>query len=200
MIIIGLGIGGLVAGAVIFSANNLKPKPEEKIIPTSTPTPIIEKTVWNDQSGFTFEYPKNLKLDPHDEDKTNYAHVELTDKDHPGKIIVWTKDTNASDLNSYLKLNKITTSLDTKLGGEEAKKLITGDEEKIVKVATIKDGYLYEIEYSPVDESYWNPVFDNLLTSYKFIQSEAKKNEVAPQVVSSGETPSSDFVEEEIVE
>ena len=53
---------------------------------------LAQLVVWDDPAGFTFEYPQDLKVDKHDEDKENYAHVELTSPGRQGRVIVWAKD------------------------------------------------------------------------------------------------------------
>lgn len=132
-----------------------------------TPTPVVELTIWTDQSEYSFQYPKELTLNPHDEDQQNYSHVEFTSAFHPGSIILWTKDTTAKDIDAWLKQQKIISALDTTLGNEPAKKVLENDGSKIT-VTTIRDSYLYQIEVNLIDANFWNKILDTIVTSYTF--------------------------------
>jgi flagellar basal body-associated protein FliL len=110
------------------------------ILPVSKVQPISvieEYAVWTDPADFSFQYPKNLDINNHEEDQTNYAHLELTSKTHSGNLIVWVKDTNAQDIETWIKMSKINDSLDSDLGGERAKKILSGDDPKQLTIAAI---------------------------------------------------------------
>lgn len=132
-----------------------------------TPTPIVELTTWKDQSEYSFQYPKDLILNPHEEDQENYSHIELTSSSHPGNIISWTKDTTAKDIESWVKQQKISSALDTTLGNISAKKVL-GTDTTAMTITTVKDGYLYQIEANLADAGYWNPILDTIVSSYAF--------------------------------
>jgi hypothetical protein len=142
----------------------------------ATPTPSFELTTWKDQAGFSFQYPKELAVNKHEEDNDNYAHVELTHKDHPGKIIVWVKDLPAgvTTLDSWVKkLYPDATSLDTKLGGEPAKKILSTAPVKMLTTGAISDNLLFYIEGALTDSDYWSRVHDTITGSFAFIQDTA---------------------------
>src|SRR3990167_11111285 len=87
IIVLGLAGGGIYykyqsATKIAIPVDNTQP----------TPIPEEELATWTDQSEFSFQYPKSLKLNPHDEDTENYAHVELTSSTYPGNLIIWVKD------------------------------------------------------------------------------------------------------------
>ena len=191
-------IAGLSAGIYYkyYSLqNNISP------LSNSQPTPVAEELVtWTDPSEFSIQYPKSMEVNPHDEDKINYAHVELTTSAHPGSLIVWTKDTKASDLESWVKMEKIEQAIDSTLGGLEAKKvLINESNRRQVILTTIRDGYLYQIEVNLEEQDYWNKIFDTVATSFKFI-TPTDKTEIDSGVPATQETNEEVYDEEEIVE
>ena len=84
-VIIILGLTVFFLTGLLFISLALFPRKNGKTeIVSITPTPVIveEKTAWDDQSGFTIQYPISLKLNSHNEDKDNYAHLEFTSATH----------------------------------------------------------------------------------------------------------------------
>lgn len=160
----------------------------------------VELATWVDPSEFSFQYPKNLTINPHEEDQKNYAHVELTSQDHPGSLIVWAKDTTASTINQWVTQTKVKGALDTTLGEEPAKKTLQEDPSKVM-VSSIRNGYLYQIEVNPEDALFWNKVFDTVFSSWKWVvpTSGEKKEQSTKQapVEQSEDTGSGD---EEVIE
>ncbi len=142
-----------------------------------TPLPAEELAEWVDQSEFSFKYPKSLKLDPHVEDQKNYAHVELTVPDKSGNLIIWVKDTNAEDIEDWIKKEKISSAIDSTLGGEPAKKVLGSEGDSKLTLTTIRGGYLYQIEVNDKGENYWNKIFEIIAPSFKFVSVEKEKTE-----------------------
>lgn len=175
-IILGLTVG-LLTGLLLFSLQYFKSAKKtavtEKI--ESAPAVVVEeKTTWDDQSGFTFDYPKSITLNPHKEDNDNYAHLELTSATHSGSLVVWAKDTTAETLNDWVRINNIKNAIDTTIGGEPARKILGGDEAKKVTLVAIHNGYLYQVDANLIDEDYWNKILDTVSNSFKFKSTEAK--------------------------
>lgn len=133
-------------------------------------------TVWEDPAGFTFTYPEEIKIDPHDEDTENYAQLELTSDDHLGKILIWVKDTDYSEIEEWLEeeVDEEVPVLDTELGGEAAKKIAYTDPKKIV-VAAIDVDALVLLEMYPGDEGYWQEVYDQILESFVYVPVEGEE-------------------------
>jgi len=112
-------LGVAAAGVLFFSQKNTKVlSPGGVFIPTPTAVPEVTLTTWTDPAGFSFQYPKDLSVNTHEDDNVNYAHVELTSATHSGSIIVW-----ASDVSSAWP-PKGGTSIDTTLGGVVAEKIL----------------------------------------------------------------------------
>lgn len=164
-IVIGvLVVVGVVAGGVIvFSQRNTKVlSPGEAVTSASTPTHGAELTTWNDPAGFSFQYPKDLSVNNHEEDPDNYAHVELTNKDHPGNIIVWVSDPPKT------WPPKEGTSIDTTLGGIPAKKILLASPSAKLIVGTLSDSLLFKVEGTYTDKQYWQPIQDTIVKTFTF--------------------------------
>ena len=167
-IVVALGIAA--AGVFIFSRRNTAViSPGESVVLTPTPTPAVELTTWNDPAGFSFQYPKDISVNNNENDNVNYAHVELTSKDHPGSVIVWASDLTVKDLNAWVKkFYPASTSIDTTLGGEIAKKILVASPSAKLVVGTISEGLLFYIDGTLTDKVYWQTVEDGIVQTFAF--------------------------------
>ncbi len=200
-----IAVVGLAAGSVYLLHNkstgiSSQGGTESHISPTATPIPV-ELATWKDDAGFSFQYPKDLTVNKHEEDQDNYAHVELIHKDHPGGIIVWVKDLPAgvTTLDSLVKKNYTNAmALDTKLGGEPAKKILMTTPTRILTVSAINDSLLFSVEGTMNDEAYWQNVHDTVTGSFTFLSdAPAQAVGAASNVPAGGEN---DVDEEEVVQ
>lgn len=171
LIVVGILIGGLGGGIALLSNQG---KSDTSPVALSSPTPTevpVELATWTDPAGFSFQYPKDIDVNPHDEDKENYTHVELTHKTHPGSLIVWMKDLPASDLAGWIKKDTRFSGasvLDTTLGGEPAKKVLVTDPSKMIIVGAIDGDVLVTVEGLLTDDTYWSSVHQNVVDSFVF--------------------------------
>ncbi len=152
--------------------------PEAIVSVSPTPTPQ-ELLTWTDQAGFTFQYPKDVTVDKHDEDQVNYAHIEMTHKDKMGTIIVWAKDTNAADSAGWVKKEKGLsggTVFDTVLGGISGKKVLLTTPKKVIVSGVVDEGILFYVEGSFEDSLYWTSAYDTITSSFTFV----KEKQTAP--------------------
>lgn len=192
-IVVGVVAGG-VTGVYIWQKTVSKKSEAPQVTSVSAPA-AVEMATWTDPAGFTFQYPKELTVDKHDEDTENYAHVELTHKDHPGNLIVWVKDTKAADVNAWVKTEKLfagATTSEATLGGKPAKTVSIESPKKVIS-GTIADELLFMVETTPTDTAYWTGVHDSIVKSFAFVpldQTSANPASSAP----------SDWTEEEVVE
>lgn len=166
---------------------------------TQTQTSNVEETAaWEDQAGFTFNYPKTLSFDKHDEDQENYAHIEFKSATHSGRLIVWAKDTTYPDVNSWVAKDKTLTgaaSVDTTLGSQPAKKIIISIPAKKIIIGVISDQILFTIEAEPAEgDLYWTTVSDTIASSFAFIPFDT------PAAGIGSEDTGSSVDEEEVVE
>ena len=197
-------IAGLVViiGIIFFTQQRmaLQKNPQNTSDVSVTPAPKEELLLWNDPAGFSFQYPKGLTVDKHDEDTENYAHVELSHPDHKGRIIVWMKDTAAATISQWLnneKNLKDSISVDTILGGNEAKKIIIKEPKKKQITATLDEDVVVIVESELEDEEFWQNVNDTVFTSFSFSTS---SNADTSGGASLGEEPPAEADEEESVE
>lgn len=186
-----------------FKSKNLTVSP----VAIVTPSPVAEEMVtWDDPAEFSFQYPKSLVLNSHNEDQINFAHVELTSATHAGSLVVWVKDTNENNMETWAKKEKLTGVIDTTLGGEPAKKeLINPPSSRVVSkliVSTLRNGYLYQIDVTLDDADFWNRTFDTIATTFKFNSSVENVNQKQAPGTSSdqGSTDIGGSADEEIIE
>lgn len=140
----------------------------------------VQLAHWEDPAGFSFSYPENIAIDPHEEDMENYAHLELTATGYQGKILIWCQETEYADIEDWAEdeATEGAQIFDTELGGEPAKKVAWIEPEKLV-TATIDVDALVLLEMFPDEEGYWQEVYDQILTSFAFIPLEGEEA-VAP--------------------
>lgn len=195
----------ILGGYLLYKSANKVASPISQAKPTTSP--VEDLATWTDQAEFSFQYPKSLKLNPHEEDEENYAHVELTSSSNSGNLIVWVKDTIADTTDAYVKQKKLNGGIDSTLDGEKAIKILTSDESDRLTVSSIRNGYLYQIEVNLEDKEHWQKIYETVYSSFKFIEGSTpeKKTELntkaAPVEQSeSGQTGGEEDLGEEVIE
>lgn len=205
-IMVGLLIGGIVSGVYIWRVKGDARKTMQTQLPLSpTPTPVSLLT-WNDQNGFSFQYPEGLTVNKHDEDKENYAHIEFTHPNHPGKLIVWGKDpvNGVADTGSWVKRDTRFVGaniLDTEMGGLPAKKVMVTGNPQILVVGAVYDNIVWSVEATLEEPEYWTTIFTSITNSFTFVT--VKSDVTASGSTSSDATVTSEDApvdEEEVVE
>lgn len=180
-------VAGIAIGLIILTVGVVaivRLKKQSILSPLGeTPTQKAQLSSWEDPAGFKFSYPAEVKIDPHEEDTLNYAHLELTTTNHSGGILIWMKDTNYKDLEDWTKKEATGGAqvFDSELGGKPAKKIAYMSPKKLV-VATIDVDVLVLVEVSLDEEGYWQGVSDQILSSFEFIplEGEARPTSTAP--------------------
>jgi len=158
----------LGGGAYLYLKSSQNPVSPVVISTVSpTPEPVSE---WKDQAQFTFSYPESLTVDPHPENMTDYAQVELKSASHSGSLTIWVKDTKAETIDDWITQNKVEGSLDSTLGGADAKRFIDSSDKEVMSVAGLQFGYLYRVDAKLTDRDFWNRVSDTVLESFKFTE------------------------------
>lgn len=206
-ILVGLLIGGIVSGGYILwiKGRNSSPGVPKRQSVAPTPTPVRLLT-WNDPNGFIFQYPEGLSINKHDEDKDNYAHIEFTHPDHLGKLIVWGKDapSNVTDALSWVKGDTRfagASILDTEMGGQPAKKIITAGTSNILVVGAVYDNIVWSVEATFEEPEFWTSVLTSITNSFTFV---SRKSDVTNAGSISSDTESATdntpVDEEEVVE
>jgi len=203
IIIAGISVGVLaVGGTIFFNRERLffAKKIQDQTVASVSPTPKEERVIWDDPAGFSFQYPKGLSMDKHDEDTENYAHVELTSPEHKGKLIVWAKDTTATTIGGWLKNEKSlkdAVSVDTVLEKNEGKKIIVKGEVVRQITATLDEDILVMVETELNDEVFWQQVNDTVVSTFTFATN-VKEDESA--AAATNEAPPAAADEEESIE
>lgn len=199
-ILVGLLIGGIVSAGYLWWIRG-KPAPVEQ---SAAPTPApVQLLMWTDPNGFSFQYPDGLSINKHDEDKENYAHLEFTHPDHPGKLIVWGKDPakGVSDLATWVKNEKRFTGasiLDTELGSQVGKKVMIEGVNRMLIVGTVYDGIVWTVEATLEDAQFWTSVHTTTADSFKFVPVKTPSSEATSEPVPVVDDVAVD--EEEVVE
>lgn len=204
-IIIGILLGALGSGFYLWKTKYNRPvvsSIDQQLNTNSSPS---ENTlVWEDPAGFRFSYPEGLIVNPHPEDKQNYAHIEFASAEHPGHIIVWAKDLPAGNqrLEAWIKANKSyagATILDSTFVGEPAKKILLATTPPQRHVVAYADNLLFIIEASLEDADFWSSVADGIVDLFAIVPLEDKSAAAGGEAVQD----TSDYVpadEEEIIE
>jgi hypothetical protein len=158
VIILAILVGG--GGALALTKYKTTPKQSpvsENLL--ASPTEVLIKFItWEDQAGFTFQYPEGLKVDNHPDDNANYANLTITGRDGAGSINILMSDDTYKSIEKWAKAD----SIDTSLGGINGKKIITNTGETIIGV--IDNGVLVTIKkeanLSSILETTWEKIID----------------------------------------
>jgi hypothetical protein len=158
----------------------------------------FEWSLWEDNAGFAFEYPRELEVDTHPEDESNYSFLTLTSKKKEGKIDIICNDTQYKDINEWLaedSLVKEGNGLETKVASLSAQRVALGNGREITAFIDW-DEVIYVIDKSSErDLDYWNAIYSHLLGSFKLIPLEGESEEEFNQWLEGFETVGVDVVE-----
>ncbi len=161
----------LSAGGWYFWQRRIASSAVSSLVPASSTSENKKFLAWDDPAGFKLQYPQDLVMNKHDEDKDNYAHLEFTHKDHPGSIIIWAKDTNASDVTAWVRTEKAFSGasiLDTTLDNQPAKKILLEGTPKKLVVGTIYDELLFMVETTLDESGFWAKTHESIVGSFTF--------------------------------
>ena len=168
-LIFGLILGIIIVGGTFLFFNPLKRN--SLLINPLSQTEKGEKVklkTWEDPAGFQFSYPEGIEIDNHEEDDENYAHLELTEQNHPGKILIWMKDKVEKTLETWV-VNQTGNAqvFDSELAGQPAKKLAFSLPKKLVTAAFDQEVIIL-VEVFPKDD-WWNEVYQGVIDSFRLI-------------------------------
>lgn len=152
--------------------------------PTAMATKVPEKyNKWEDEAGFSFEYPEDVKVTANTADNSSYANLTTSDG-----VKIMAIDSKYKDVATWVKTDtsfKDGVIVDSKLGGKDGKKIIKNG---VVTVGIIDDSILFTVVIPSSGLS-----GDKILESFKLVYPVDK--EVAKQVL--GTTGEGDVIEEE---
>ncbi len=204
VIVIGALLLGGIGAATYFLVFPAKPQaPSEMLVKEESPK--LKLLTWDDPAGFTFSYPDGVVVNKHDEDKENYAHVEMTHPDHKGSLIVWAKDlpVGVTDVVSWVKKDAQLAkgvSLDTSLGGSVAEKILVTTPERRMVIGTVYDGLLFYVESTLSDETYWEAAINTVSGSFVFKPTETSGQSAPAASPDSAGSEDGEVDEEEVLE
>ena len=154
----------------------------------------VESVFWEDPAGFSFDYPGDLELDPHEEDEDNYAHLEFTHLENEGRLVILLKETEYEDVEEWAEEEAEEAQIfDTDLGGELAKKAAFLEPKRLL-VAAIDVDALLLIEVVSGSGDYWPEVLTSVMDSFAFIPLEGE--EVESTTTSGGNQGGGGIIEE----
>lgn len=208
-IIVGITLWFAVVEGIIFlwkakvSGQPQQSKTEE----LNTLVPSSKLLHMEDPTGLAFDYPSDLTINKHDEDKDSYAHIEFTHQREQGRVIVWVNDLPVNEngkeiatIDDWISMSKElreANSLDTKLAGSDAKKVfVPGSPEKIVTLC-LYDSLLWKIEAEFGNRKFWQSVYDTISGSFAFIEPVYEGEETGEAVVD--DTDAEEYADEEEV-
>ena len=127
----------------------------------SAPAPKL--LTWNDQAGFSFQYPEGLKINKHPEDNTNYANLDFYIDGKDGAVKVLAADTKYKSAVEWAS-----RGMEVSLSGKPARKIVSPDTNEIT-IGLVDEGILFTIKLIPGKESYWQNVFAQIVSSFKLV-------------------------------
>lgn len=156
--------------------------------PTTAPTPTItvKDLTWNDEAGFTFTYPENVKITPDASDNNSYANLTTSDG-----VKIMAVDSKYKDIQTWAKNETVLTEgtiMEASISGKSAKKKVMVNGATIVGI--IDDKILFTIQ-APEGKS----SFDQIVRTFTLVYPTAK-----PDSGSGGNGGSEVELEEETVE
>jgi len=203
----------LAGGGIFLYQNQNKPVEQVSVPQVTQPASIVLAKEWKDPLGFSVNYPDFMNLDPHDEDKENYAHLEFTATPSAGRIIIWAEDPPPGTINEWIASDPVLKDgsiIDTNWGSVAAKKIgVKGENPKIV-TAVLYDDLLWEMELYPDSAGKFAPAYDAMVTNFKFYPIPGSNVSGGSNSVSGGDNYNSDdsgadnsnviYEDEEVVE
>lgn len=155
--------------------------------------------------GLRVYYPDNLEV------KTATGSGELTrynftHPDHPGYLTIYSKEIKEETLEDWLEKDKESASasgvIDTEIGGEEGKKMLLDNPERI-RAVTVQEWqvFVFEAFLEKGEEKYWEDTLKHVLEKYEFLPFEETNVKTPAQSSSGGSTGDTSVeLEEEIIE
>jgi hypothetical protein len=209
VVISGLIVVGICAGFLYWYSKKENGKEivtSVQELPVTSPT-SVPQLLYENASGFSFEYPETVTISENEKDTTAYGSIVITSDTKPGRMTIRVVDTKATSASQWFKDADITTknadSTSVPFADIEATQTATSGGLLTVSVdynKSIKQGAAFIISLDwDGEEEFWQKVYDTILETFAFTEPE----EQAPQ--SSGSSSSSDdsgiiFEGEEIIE
>lgn len=198
VVLVLLTIGG-VTGYFVLSSKGTSSEARSgrsfSIIPKTSQkekTEVKAEVLYEDTSGFSFRYPKGVKVsDVTPEDDTYYSQLNLAEGSE--KMTITLKDTSSKTIDAWFKSDPIYSGASlvgaTTLGGISAKQYAKS--ETLITVA-LDQGILYLIE-GPKDGAFWEEAQNAIVPTFSFATASKSSS-------SSSSSSNIEYEEEEVVE
>lgn len=190
---------GIIGYAIIILSGNKEltksPLIENGQVISAVDKPVVDKK-HTEEAGFSFSYPENLVVNKiATQDEAVYSSLELSAKDHSGKLTFLVTDTQLTKIDDYF--DKTSTVKKLKLGELEAGQVETNGQ---IVTAAIDQGALFVITADfQQSKAFWLTVNNKILASFAFAPPETTNESVSQDVGSSSyESEIIDEGEEEI--
>ena len=169
----------------VLSACGAEVKKEASPTANPTPTVTVKDLVWNDEAGFSFSYPENIKVAADADDNVSYANLTTSDG-----VKILAVDSKYKDVTAWVggeKTLKDGVVSDIKLSGKEGKKIVKNGK---TTMGIIDDKILFTVEIPA--ESKWG---QKIVDTFTLVYPTPKASNKAPVNDESGAV-----LEEEVVE
>lgn len=158
----------------------------------------FELADWEDPAGFSFSYPKELKIDPHEEDEVNYANLEITNEKQSGKILIIVNDATHTTIEDWLEKDELAqggNALDATVAEVKGKKVAFSDG-KIITAFIDPDQVIYLLQKEAADDKdYWSQAYQVVLDSFELIPLEGESEASFQNWLQDFDTSQADVVE-----
>lgn len=181
-------------GVLIFFRNQQTKSLVSPLSQPATPTETKPEKLllYEDEAGFSFQYPETLGIVEKDvNDETVYSSLELSSKGKPGeKLVVKITDTALSNIDKWLEKNpqpgKLITTSEVSLSGMKGR-IFKYDTKNLILV--IDSGILYYLE-SPADRGFWDQAITVVSSSFQLTEGKTTSSvgsSVGGSVIEEGE-------------
>lgn len=193
LIIIGVLASSSGSSQTLSSSNSLTSQLTQ--LGSTKPQPSNTFKEYTDPSGFTISYPDNLSLTTSElTDANTYADLLLSSKEVSGSLTLRITDSEFKTLEEWIKENKLTafSPKEVQLGNIKALEVKLKDR---LLLGALDQGIFFTVELPLIEEGFWNPVYQKVLSDFAFAAPEAATSQ-------SSSAASSDvvFEGEELVE
>lgn len=198
-VLIGLIGGGLYWQKKFLKTNN-QPKRAEVLLGEQEEKEKFnfDWAVWEDDAGFAFEYPRNLEVDIHPDDTSNYSFLTFISQERKGKVDIYCNDTQYKNIEEWAakdSLVKQGSILDAKIASTSGKKAAIGNGRELAAFID-SDKVIYIIDKQPENEiDFWQEIYSRITSSFKLIPLKGETKEEFNQWLEGFSTLGIDVVE-----
>lgn len=198
-----VGLGWSFRKKIVSSVSFLKPKAKTE----KNSVQVEDKKVtgfkfdwglWDDPAGFSFEYPKELEVDVHNKDESNYSFLTLAKKNQKGKIVIIVNDSKYQNIDEWLEKDDLVrkgNGLETEVASISGRKVAMGSGREIIGFID-GDKVLYTFDKQPEGEDgYWGEIFKRILSSFKLKPLAGETEEQFNEWLGGFDTSGADVVE-----